>query len=181
MKRLVSFVDRGLGSIEFAVIATFSLAALAIGTAQVVMRYLFNTGFHWTEAVFVLLTVSAMLFGGSRAVRDDAHVRVDLIPQLLPRRTRKPLRILRYIVSLALVAVYFRAGLGYMGFTWGMGIADPSSGLPIWFIYLIVPVTMGAFAIRYVILLLREAWGEETGRSESDEAAEAARHGGSGT
>ncbi|WP_272939475.1 hypothetical protein [Palleronia aestuarii] len=37
------------------------------------LRYLFNTAFHWTKAIFVLLPVPAMFYGGSRAVSNDAH------------------------------------------------------------------------------------------------------------
>lgn len=173
MKPILDFVDRLLSRVEYVVIAVFSLAALALGTAQVVMRYVFNTGFVWTEAIFVILTVSAMLFAGSRAVRDDAHVKVDLLPQLLPQKAQTVLRLIRYVASLGLCAVFVVGGFQYVTFTRSMGIVSPSSNLPVWTIYLIVPVTMGLFCIRYILLLLREAGGENTGHTEADEVRRA--------
>lgn len=170
MKRALNLVDGAISRIEFVLIAVMSISALVLGTAQVVLRYAFNTGFTWSEAIFVLMTVAGMLFAGSRAVRDDGHVRVDLLPQLAPPRVQAALRILRYVITFALCALYLYAGLQYVVFTRSMGIVSPASNLPVWITYLIVPATMGFFCLRYVILLLREASGEETGRSEFSEA-----------
>ena len=72
MRALLNFIDAMFSRVEFFIIAVLSVAALALGTAQVVMRYAFNTGFTWSEAIFVLMTIAAMLFGGSRAVREDS-------------------------------------------------------------------------------------------------------------
>lgn len=174
MKRALNLVDGAISRIEFLLIAVLSISALVLGTAQVVLRYVFNMGFTWSEAVFVLMTVAAMLFGGSRAVREDGHVRVDLLPQFAPAGVQTALRILRYLITFALCAFFLYAGLQYVLFTHSMGIVSPASNLPVWATYLIVPITMGFFCLRYVILLLREASGEETGRPEFSEAARVA-------
>lgn len=171
MRRALDALDSALSRLEFLTIAILSIAALVLGTAQVVLRYVFNTGFTWSEAIFVLLTVSAMLFGGSRAVRDDGHVKVDLLPQLLPGPARKVLRLARYLAALALCGFFAWAGARYVGFTYMMGIVSPATELPVWAVFLLVPITMGLFALRYLILLAREAGGEETGRSGRSEAA----------
>ncbi|MDH5534509.1 MAG: hypothetical protein OEZ08_02915, partial [Betaproteobacteria bacterium] len=66
--KLLASADRTLAHIETGVIVLLSSTALGLGVMQVVLRYVFNTGFPWTEALFVNLTIWAMLFGGSRAV-----------------------------------------------------------------------------------------------------------------
>ena len=43
------------------------------------------------------------------------------------------------------------------------------SELPVWITFLLVPVAMGLFALRYVMLLLREAGGERTGSRDFHE------------
>lgn len=170
MRRMLDKLDSALSGVETLAVAALSIAALMLGTAQVVLRYAFNTGFTWSEAIFVLLTVAAMLLAGSRAVRDDGHVRVDLLPQVLPRPARTALRLLRYAVSLALCGFLAWAGVKYVLFTRSMGIVSPASELPVWVTYLLVPLAMGLFALRYVMLLLREAGGEETGRRDGHDA-----------
>ena len=72
-------LDRYLVKAENLLIAVPSLVGLGIGTMQVVLRYVFNTGVEWSEAVFVLSTVSAMRMVGVRVVREDKHVRVAAV------------------------------------------------------------------------------------------------------
>lgn len=162
MQRLITRIDRLLTGTEFLIIAVLSLAALFIGTAQVVLRYVFNTGYTWSEAVFVVLTVAAMLFAGSRGVRDGAHVKVDILPQMLPSTPRKVLHIVSYAVSLALCAFFAIGGYLYVRFVHMLGTVSPASEMPDWLVYLIVPVTMAAFAVRFLILIVRELRGEDT-------------------
>lgn len=75
------------------------------------------------------------------------------------------------MAALALCAFYAYAGLQYVIFSKPMGVVSPASNLPLWITFLLVPITMGFFCARYMILLLREAGGEETGRPEQSEAA----------
>jgi TRAP-type C4-dicarboxylate transport system permease small subunit len=85
MNAVVQRVDRWLSVIEYWLIGGLTLLALTVGTMQVVLRYAFNSGFTWSEEAFTLCTITAMLFAGSRAVRDDQHVRVELVPMLVPK------------------------------------------------------------------------------------------------
>src|SRR5690606_41247197 len=75
---------RFLTRIENVVMAAFLLAALAIGTAQIVLRYVFNTGFVWSEGAVVVLTIWGSLFGASQAITRGLHVRNELIADNLP-------------------------------------------------------------------------------------------------
>lgn len=162
LQRLIDWIDRILSGTESLIIAVLSFAALFIGTAQVILRYIFNMGYTWSEAVFVVLTIAAMLFAGSRGVRDGAHVRVDILAQSLPPKPRKMLRIVGYTVSLALCAFFALGGYLYVRFVHMLGTVSPASELPDWIVYLIVPVTMTAFAVRFLVLIARELRGEDT-------------------
>jgi TRAP-type C4-dicarboxylate transport system permease small subunit len=154
-------LDRGLASAEFVLIAVFTLAALGIGVAQVVLRYGFNSGFTWSESVFVLCTVAGMLFAGSRAVREDKHVRVDLLYMVIPDRARRVLLLVSHVVTGVLCAFFAVCGVLYVRFTHMIGTAQVDTGIPDWIIYLLVPITMGAFALRYVIRIVRALRGED--------------------
>src|SRR3990172_7949693 len=119
--KLLALIDRALGHIESGVIVLFASGAFALGVMQVVLRYVFNTGFPWTGTVFVELTVWAMLFGGSRAVRDGLHVRVDLLATLLPPTGAWILDLVSTLASLALCLFFFYGGLRYVQFVNQMG------------------------------------------------------------
>jgi len=152
--RYLALLDKALACIEASVIVCLSSAALGLGVMQVVLRYVFNTGFPWTEALFVTLTIWAMFFGGARAVRDGVHVRVDVLAVVLPRAVGRFLDLLGMLASLALTTFFFYCGLQYTQFVQEMGIRDIETNVPDAVTYAIVPIAMAAFAIRYVILLV---------------------------
>jgi len=162
MKRALDAIDRLISGAEAVLIVGFTVAALVLGCLQVVLRYAFNTGITWAEAVFVILTVAGMMFAGSRGVRDDKHVRVELIPTLLPRRVTRVLDYISLIVSGALTGFFAYCGLRYVEFLQLIDSVSPATGLPDWIFYLLVPVTMGLFFVRYVLRILHTMRGEDT-------------------
>lgn len=170
MGKILNIIDRTIAGLETVLIAVFSIVALALGVVQVVLRYVFNTGYTWSEALFVLMTIAAMLVAGSRAVREDKHVSVDLVPRLLPDGPRLALRILSHVAALLLSACFAYCGFLYVQFAHMMGTASPDTGIPDWITYSLVPVTMAAFAVRYVIRIVLAAQGRDVwhGLSEGD-------------
>lgn len=147
-------VDQLLAAIEYVCIGGLTLLALALGTMQVVLRYAFNTGFDWSAEAFTLATITAMLFAGSRAVREDKHVRVELASLMASHRVGRILRLLAHLATLLLCAYFAYCGALYVQFTRMIGSVSPDSGTPDYIIYSLVPLTMGMFAIRYVIRII---------------------------
>lgn len=150
-------LDKGLAHLENAVIVALTSAALALGVMQVVLRYVFDMGFPWSSELFVMSTIWAMFFGGSRAVRDGVHVRVDLAATILPPRIARIVDLACMLISLALIVFFFYCGLRYVTFVGQMGIKGVETGIPDAVTFGIVPVAMAAFALRYVILIVRAA------------------------
>lgn len=132
-------------------IVALSLLALGLGVMQVVLRYVFNTGFEWNEALFVLTTITAMLAAGIRAVREDRHISVDIVHEWVPSRTAAILRRLAALSALALCLYLSWCGWQYVGFAKMMSTASPETGFKDWVVYSIMPTALGLFALRYVL------------------------------
>jgi TRAP-type C4-dicarboxylate transport system permease small subunit len=148
-------IDRWLAAVEYVVIGVSVLLALTIGTMQVVLRYGFNTGYPWSEEAFTLSTIIAMLFAGSRAVREDRHVRVELASLLASPKVGRVLHLVGHMAMLLLCAYYAYGGLLYVQFTHQMESVSPDSGTPDWIVFSLVPLTMGMFVLRYIIRIVR--------------------------
>jgi TRAP-type C4-dicarboxylate transport system permease small subunit len=164
-------LDKALAAVESVGMLVLTLTALAIGIMQVVLRYVFNTGISWSEGVFITFTIWAMLLAGSRAVRDGLHVRVDVGIRLLPERFKRAAELIALIVPLILCGFFFYAGFLYTEFVYGFGTISPEARIPDWVIYGCVPVTMAAFVLRYLILIVRWGRGEPLPRAGSAEGA----------
>lgn len=152
--RALKLLDHLFSYIEGLMISTLAILALISGVLQVVLRYVFNSGFHWNEPVFMALTIWAILFASSRAVRDHVHVRVEFFVEILPRPLAHFMGLLSYLSSLLLTSFYFYCGLNYVRFLNAMGIVDLVTGMPDSLAYSIVPIAMGMMALRYVLLIV---------------------------
>jgi C4-dicarboxylate transporter, DctQ subunit len=152
-------LDDALSHIESWLIGGLAVMAFVIGSLQVILRYVFNTGFSWSEGIFVLLTIAAMLAAGSRAVREDAHVRMDLLAQKSPPAIKKALTLASILVTFALCLYFCIAGYTYVVFSYEMETISPETGIEEWQSWSIIPLSMMAFSLRYFILFL-DVWND---------------------
>lgn len=141
-------------------VGMFSIAFL-LGVMQVLLRYVFNAGYHWNEAIFVLFTLTAVLVGGSRAVRDGIHARVEVLTEILPVKTVHALNLVALITSALLCGFYTYCGYLYTKFVHSMGLVGMETGIPEAIAFAIVPFAMSMFTIRYVIKMIQ--WRADPG------------------
>jgi C4-dicarboxylate transporter, DctQ subunit len=161
-------MDRALTRFENVIMCGAFVGAFSVGTMQVILRYVFNTGFIWTEFALVTLTIIAALAGGSRAIPAGIHIRISLFTDKLPRR----LRLVVDLISLTITIVY-SVLIGYFGYLYveflqRTGAVSIQSGVPLWIVYGIVPLMMVLFVLRYLqrlVQLLRH--GEVVGLDQN--------------
>ena len=171
MRTLLNAIDTLFSWIENVMIIALMAVATVLGLLQVVLRYIFNTGIAGLETWFILATTAAMLLAGTRAVRDDKHVRVELLSLMASERMRALLQIASNLLGFALCAFLFYACYSYTLFTRMMETVSLETGLPDWQISLIATTTLGMFAIRYLIRLIRSLVGEDVPLHAVSEAA----------
>lgn len=142
---------------ERALIGILGGLALAIGTYQVIGRYIDQRiAFQYGDELVVYLTVWAVFIACSQLVRTDGHVRPDIVLRLLSPQVQ------RWVETFnCCVAIVFCAGLTYCGFQIAQGSFELDersiTGLefPMWIYYSSV-LTGGALMLtRYLIRLYR--------------------------
>jgi len=152
----------------------FILGAMTILTfVQVVLRYVFNTGFIWAlEADFYLFAWLVMI-GIAYCVRVRAHIGVDALVHLFPPTVRRWIGLL--VVGLALLY----AGLMFYG-AWNyidrMMIIDiEAEDIPVkrWILSICLPIGFGILILRLLEMGWRIATGQSSGYELADETAEA--------
>lgn len=148
---------RTLDAFENVVMFACFVAALGLGFYQVVLRYVFSSGYQWMEGWIVLLTVWAALFGGSRAIRDRIHARVGVLADALPRRPRQVLNLLVIALCIVFCVTMMTFGLQYVQFMYGTGSRSLRVQIPAWQVFIIVPTFLGLYALRYLIEFVRIA------------------------
>lgn len=119
--KLISEFNRRVG--EF--VCLFYLAVFAIIIYDVVLRYFFDAPTVWGLELVIALAGIQYVLGGAQAIRDDAHVRIDVIYLLFSPRTRRNLDILSSVLVIIFLSIVCYYGFLQAQTSW---LRDETSG-----------------------------------------------------
>ncbi|WP_086481062.1 TRAP transporter small permease [Oceanospirillum sanctuarii] len=155
-------VVRFIHKLEENIVALLLVAMTLLVFAEVVMRFVFNTGVIWIQEATLYTSAWFVLFGASYGVRIGAHIGVDVVVKLLP----EPLRRLAGLVAIALCFVYCALFLlgswDYLQLMHMIGIEMEDIAVPKWMAMMIMPVGFVLLVIRFAEL----GWGILTGKKD---------------
>ncbi len=131
-------------------IACAALAVLvAITISGVVMRYLVNSPFRWTEEVQLMCFVWVIFFGACSVARNHGHIAIDAFVNIFPKFLRKSANFISNAISILLL-VY----LGYQSCRHTLQMYNsnrltPILAVPYAFIYVAVPLSCLVMTLAY--------------------------------
>ena len=151
-----------LGTIDSLIsrIESFALAAgvllMATNTvANVVGRFVFQYSLFFTEELNRIIIILITFAGVGYAARHGRHIRMSAIYDALPFKARKALMIVISVVTaLAMFALcYF--SLRYIGKVYTSGRVLPALQIPIWWIFVWVPVGFLVTGAQYALTAIK--------------------------
>ena len=138
---------------EYTTIILLMIAGLSI-FMQVILRYLFNTGFSWTEELARYLMIYLSLIGSSIVLKNQDHPRVEMIYESFPQKVKTCLDFLFDFLILAFLLVLFWQGIentrfGFETRTPALQIlwAWPYAAIPLGAFLMIIQLLSGIFEI----------------------------------
>ncbi|TWG88246.1 TRAP-type C4-dicarboxylate transport system permease small subunit [Cupriavidus gilardii J11] len=134
-------------------IGVIVMALLVLITfANVVVRYLTDESFAWTEEFSVFLMIVLALVGGSAAVARDRHIRIEFF---FERGSEARQRRLAIVSALAVAAMFVALAVLGVRITWdeySYGETSPGIGVPSWWYSIWLPVLSACIALRALAL-----------------------------
>jgi TRAP-type C4-dicarboxylate transport system permease small subunit len=117
------------------------MAALVVSVSwQVISRYVFASPSSWTEEVARFLMIWVGLLGAAYAFRTGVHLGLDILPKKLTGRPAVVLKLFTMlVVVLFSVFVLIIGGGSLVTLTWELRQYSAVLGLPIAFIYSVIP------------------------------------------
>lgn len=104
MEKLVKRIIRKMEYGERLVTSVIFCSMMAVVTAQIVMRYLFNSPLLWSEEFARYVYVWLVFIGSAYCVTQDKHVAVTLVTDRMPSMVRKGVKIVcNLLVAAALI------------------------------------------------------------------------------
>ncbi len=147
--KLFKFIDR--------LITLWCMLLMSAMTIVVILsvffRYVFSISYVWSEELITMLFIGASFFGCILAVKDKAHIVVDLVLEKLP-----PLGLKAANIAISLVNIFVQVVLIDASVVWiEMAGNSPTPGmrLPSYIFYSFLPIT-SAFIILYEILGIKD-------------------------
>ena len=150
-RKLWNIVDKAL---TVWCVGIMGLMALLVITS-VILRYVFNLAFVWTEELIVLLFITTTYFGAILCVKEDEHIDIALLREILPERAGRGLKII-----IGLVSIVVQLALAIISLEWiqktGSSITVGLK-IPYYVIYAMFPIgftSMALYQIRKIINIL---------------------------
>jgi TRAP-type mannitol/chloroaromatic compound transport system permease small subunit len=177
-EKLCGVLDRVSGiAMGFALSAAFLI--ILIQLAAVLLRYVFGLSFSWLNDSVIFTFAMMFMLGAAATLRDDGHVRVDILRPRFGAKTKAGIEMfgsLVFIVPIGVLILY--AGSGLIARSWiGLEHFNESDGLPIKYLFkTLVPlfaVLMIGQALSQAIKAALVIRGLRAPDAESDHSAEA--------
>ncbi|QXZ09334.1 TRAP transporter small permease [Comamonas sp. Y33R10-2] len=133
------------------------MAALALITfANVLVRYLTNSSFAWTEEISVFLMILLALVAGSAAVARNLHIRIEFFAEGGSAARRKSLARFGSLMMALLFALIAVLSVRVVWDDFRYEETSPGIGLPQWWYSIWLPVVSALITLRALGLFIRQ-------------------------
>ena len=168
---LTALLDRLLEG----VLITLTVVMVITVTWQVATRFLLNDPSSYTEELATYLLLWISLLGSAYALRQRAHLGIDVVVSRLSVESQRRARVTSYVVIalFALVALVIGGGI-LVSVTFELGQRSAAFQVPVGYIYLVLPLS-GLLMIVYAFVGVRDTLsgdlppGDLSGASEPPE------------
>ena len=146
------------------VVACFVFMMVAVGF-QVLGRYVFGFSIGDATETATFAQVWLGLTGVGIAMRRGAIFAIDALPQMLSIKPARVLSVVIAVINLSFLAVMIYGGV--ILFEQGFVQTSPTMLIPMWIIYMMIPIGMTYFALE-VVLHTIEHWDDPFRRIVAD-------------
>ena len=154
--KAIAAIDRVLFKFERASLFAVLASMVGLSCLQIILRNFFATGIVSADIVIRHLTLGLTFLGASLATREGRHLKIDIVPRVVPKRLKGLLSVITGTLSVAVCVILARAG-------WNFVLLEKQSqsmfafGLPLWVPKLIIPLGFLLIAFRLTLRMFYKA------------------------
>lgn len=145
MKKLINHLEEGLMALFLAVMTGLTFV-------QVVMRYVFNSGWVWSLEATTYAFAWLVLLGMAYGVRTRSHIAVDLVAGRLRGKAHRVVTYLTLLVCLAYALLMLYGGSIFVSRLFDLG--NNARDLPVarWILTFMLPMGFALLTLRFLEL-----------------------------
>lgn len=146
MKHWKKFLDNFEGYVCVVMLIAMSIIVFM----QVICRFILKSSLPWSEEASRYLLVWVSFLGGAYGVRRGAHLGVEAVILMLPKKLRSFVELLSMVIGIALCGIILKYGVDIVITQMNRMQYSPAMRIPMGYVYLAIPVGMVLFIIRYI-------------------------------
>ena len=155
MRIVLDLFDRIMAPVEALMMILAMTTVVGVITIQVVLRYVFNESLSWAEELVRYVIVWMSFLGAGMGVARGAHISMGLMVSILPERMAVYAARVGYLGAMVFALFLIVAGIEHVTTVKGFGQVSSAMRVPMWIVYLCLPLGAAFFLIRLVEAFLR--------------------------
>lgn len=159
--KILRSIDNAVSRLEGWLIVAFLSTMVTLTFFQVFLRALYIHGhvrwantlmgqIDWAEPMVRLLVLWTALLGASLLTRENKHIKIDIMSDLLPRRCLPVRELILSVACMCVTALMVKASIGYIRMEMTFG-ARLFLGIPTWLGQVILPFGFSLLLFRFFI------------------------------
>jgi len=134
--KIIDFINRN--------IAAFGISAgVALAFYNVVARYAFDASLTWASELTTYLFIWSTFFGAAYCFKMDAHIAINILIEKVSPKVAKFLILLSLFITFIYISAIAYYGYEYLLFVNELEETSVDLEIPMWIIYLVIPVSFG--------------------------------------
>jgi len=135
-------------------VALLLAASILLIFSDAMLRVLFSYSIFWLQEVILYFVVWSTMLGAAVAVRNDEHIKVDLLIGALKPKLQMTLKLATSLVGLFFSVVFTYSGINVVFEAYRSGIGSITTlETPLWIPYLILPAAGIIFVLGFCNLI----------------------------
>lgn len=129
---------------------TFFSVGILLIFYGVVMRYVLNNPQAWVEEVARYSIIWGVFLGFGMALKHNQHIQVDILFDRLNKPLKFLMNLVATIISIVFCLIYIYYGYILVESRMSSGMVSLDVGIPMWIVYLILPISGVLFLLRFI-------------------------------
>lgn len=126
---------------------------------QIVLRYVFQTGFQWTEELTRYTNISLVMIGSAVMAGKNSHINVSILQSIVSKSARKWVIIFQQIIT----AIFFGAAMKISFDMIKLAGTQVSTNMriPMAYVYGMFPVAFSILVFQVIVFILNSIFVEK--------------------
>ena len=149
------------------------LFVTAILFLNVVLRYVFRSGLHWSDEVIRYVMIWISFIGITFGIRQDKLMAVDLVLNYVGPGWERFIRLVNNLLGLLFSVLILYYGIIAVSAMAKSTQVSPALEAPMYIFYAVIPLSGALMILEFIFACLRTITGQETEESVQGERGEA--------